>query len=185
MQETRRVRMTKKLIKEAYIELLEAYPNKRLSITDICNCADINRSTFYMHYEDINHLTKEIEDDVLAQIPYFPQVNTVTNINQFITLLENTFEYIKMNKIVFVTLLSRLDNNSFKKRIIGAVLEGYKASPINEDSVLSKYGYIYCINGIIALLIEWINDNFPITSKALADIALQMSIKATSFDTPI
>ena len=36
MQETRRVRMTKKLIKEAYIELLSTNPDKRLSITDIC-----------------------------------------------------------------------------------------------------------------------------------------------------
>ena len=154
MQETRRVRMTKKLIKEAYVELLETNPDKRLSITDICKCADINRSTFYMHYEDVNQLIKEIEDDVLAQIP----------------------------KTIFLTLMAKLDNNRFKKRIISTVLEGYKKFPLNNDGILSKYSYLFCINGIIGLLIEWINDDFPISSKALADFALQMSYRATDLN---
>lgn len=182
MQETRRVKMTKRLIKEAYIELLDANPDKRLSITDICKYADINRSTFYMHYEDVNHLVKEIEDDVLAQIPYLSTINGAANNEDFVNLLEKTFEYIKVNKSVFITLLSKLDNNNFKKRIISAVLEGYKSIPINEDKLLSKYGYLFCINGIIGLLIEWINDDFPISSKELARVALKMSVNAITPD---
>ncbi len=182
MQETRRVRMTKKLIKEAYVELLETNPDNRLSITDICKCADINRSTFYMHYEDVNQLIKEIEDDVLAQIPYIPDINSTSSDSEFVTLLEKTFEYVKMHKTIFLTLMAKLDNNRFKKRIISTVLEGYKKFPLNNDGILSKYSYLFCINGIIGLLIEWINDDFPISSKALADFALQMSYRATDLN---
>ena len=88
MFETRRVKMTKRLIKDAYIELLERNP-----------VADINRSTFYMHYEDVNQLVREIEDDLLDCIPY-PEniVGGLSDSEQFICLLEKTFEYIKDNK---------------------------------------------------------------------------------------
>ena len=69
MADNRRVRMTKKLIKDAYLELLEKRPSERISVTDICKTADVNRSTFYMYYEDTIRLRQDIENDVLAQIP--------------------------------------------------------------------------------------------------------------------
>ena len=51
MPDNRRVRMTKKLIKDAYLELLESSPSEKISVTDICKVADVNRSTFYMYYQ--------------------------------------------------------------------------------------------------------------------------------------
>ncbi len=182
MQETRRVRMTKKLIKEAYIELLSTNPDKRLSITDICNCADINRSTFYMHYEDVQCLIKEIEDDLISQIPTTAGSESISNDKEFINLLEKTFDYVKANNSAFTALLVRLDSNKFKERLTSSVLDKYKNLPINKDSILSKYGYFYCINGVIGLLKEWINDNFPITSRELAELTLRMSMGATNIN---
>ena len=52
MSDNRRVRMTKKLMKDAYLELLERSPSEKISVTDICKVADVNRSTFYLYYED-------------------------------------------------------------------------------------------------------------------------------------
>lgn len=182
MQETRRVRMTKKMIKDAYIELLESNPDKRLSITEICQRADINRSTFYMHYEDVNQLVKEIEDEILDQIPY-PALSegTLTQKEQYLDLLKDTFEYIKVNKNQFILLLSQLVSNDFKKRLISTILDKYKALTISDDSLLSKYGYMYCINGVVGLLREWIKDDFPISSAELAKFAFNMSLQATDF----
>ena len=134
MQETRRVRMTKRLIKDAYIELLAQDPDKRLSITDICKSADINRSTFYMHYEDVNCLIKEIEDELISQIPNVTGIDSITDDKEFLNMLENTFEYVRSNKTVFNSLLARLDNDSFKKRLIATVLDIYKNVPVNDNS---------------------------------------------------
>ena len=36
MADNRRVRMTKKLIKDAYLELLESNPSEKISVTDVC-----------------------------------------------------------------------------------------------------------------------------------------------------
>lgn len=182
MQETRRVKMTKKMIKDAYIELLEINPDKRLSITEICKRADINRSTFYMHYEDVNQLVKEIEDEILNQIPY-PAISegVMLQKEQYIELLKGTFDFIRENRKQFILLLSQLDNSDFKKRIVSTILEKYKGITISDNSLLSKYGYMFCINGVVGLLREWIKDNFPISSGELAKIAYSMSFQATDF----
>ena len=182
MQETRRVRMTKKMIRDAYVELLETNPDKRLSITDICKRADINRSTFYMHYEDVNQLVGEVEDEILNQIPYPEKgIDGTAQKEQYLELLKGTFDYIRENKKTFIVLMSQLDTNDFKLKLISSVTERCKALPICSDNLLSKYAYMYCINGVVGLLREWISDDFPISSGELAKIAFQISLQATDF----
>ncbi|MDE5990248.1 MAG: TetR/AcrR family transcriptional regulator C-terminal domain-containing protein [Clostridia bacterium] len=182
MQETRRVRMTKKMIKDAYIELLERNPSKRLSITDICNVADINRSTFYMHYEDVNQLVTEIEDDLLDCIPYPQNVSgTLSESEQYINLLEKTFDYIHENKKYFSIVFVHFENTNFQKRIAQTILERYKSIAISNNTLLTKYGFVFCINGVVGLIKEWIVDDFPISSRELAKIILQLCVKATDF----
>ena len=82
MSDNRRVRMTKKLMKDAYLELLERSPSEKISVTDICKVADVNRSTFYLYYEDPAALRKDIENDVLEQVPVLSEMpETITSTN--------------------------------------------------------------------------------------------------------
>ena len=46
-KESRRVQMTKKLLRESVIELMDKKPLNKISIKDICDNADVNRTTFY------------------------------------------------------------------------------------------------------------------------------------------
>ena len=53
--------MTKMLLKDALIELMEEIPFRKISIKDICEQADLNRTTFYLHYADQEALEHYIE----------------------------------------------------------------------------------------------------------------------------
>jgi len=68
--ENRRVRMTKKMLKDSLLELLEHKELSRITVTEICENADVHRSTFYKHYEDPPALLREIEQDYLDIIPH-------------------------------------------------------------------------------------------------------------------
>lgn len=95
MADNRRVRMTKKLIKDAYLELLESNPSEKISVTDVCKVADVNRSTFYMYYEDTIALRHDIENDVMDQIPVLSDMpSEITTDKQFVDILERFFSYI-------------------------------------------------------------------------------------------
>ena len=70
-KESRRVQMTKKLLRESVIELMEQKPLNKISIKDICDNADVNRTTFYKYYGDQFELVKEAEDEVLEKLGEF------------------------------------------------------------------------------------------------------------------
>lgn len=177
MTETRRVRMTKKMIKEALLELLENNVPGKITVTEICAAADVNRSTFYAYYEDVPKLLQEIENDILEQIPVSPNLPTSASNDVFLNMLTEFFEYVRQNERLFRLLMIQADSRDFNERLIQSVLEKYQ-NFLLKDTLLARYGYVYCINGVIGLLKEWIEGGFPIDSRKFSTIVLRMSIQA-------
>ncbi len=56
-----RYKMSSEKIETAFLALLEKYKYDEITISKICDQANINRSTFYCHYDDINDLIVKIE----------------------------------------------------------------------------------------------------------------------------
>lgn len=59
-----RVRRTKKLIKKGLMELSETKSVDKISVKELTEYIDINRGTFYLHYSDIDDLTKHLQDEI-------------------------------------------------------------------------------------------------------------------------
>ncbi len=56
---------SRKLIRQAFLELLKEKPLEKITVTDIVKRADINRSTFYAHYPDVIGVLEAIETEIL------------------------------------------------------------------------------------------------------------------------
>lgn len=63
-----RVRKSKENIKNAFIELRTKKELRKITVKELCLKANINKSTFYEHYEDIFDLSDQIESFVVNQI---------------------------------------------------------------------------------------------------------------------
>lgn len=63
----RRTRKTKHALKQIFISLLKCKKIEKISVTELCRLADINRSTFYLHYCDIYALLEDIEKDCFEE----------------------------------------------------------------------------------------------------------------------
>ena len=63
-KEDRRVRYTKQAIRDGFLRLLAEKPIEKISVTEICREADINRGTFYAHYSDPYELKHSLEDQL-------------------------------------------------------------------------------------------------------------------------
>lgn len=61
---------SKNLIREAFIRLLEIKHPEKITISDIVNQADINRSTFYAHYKSTQDLLSLIAEEMLSEINF-------------------------------------------------------------------------------------------------------------------
>ena len=69
MKDSRKTLMTKKVFREVLLELLQSKPLSKITITEICEKADLNRSTFYAHYVEVGDLLHEIENEMISNIP--------------------------------------------------------------------------------------------------------------------
>ncbi len=57
------------MFREVLLELLQSKPLSKITITEICEKADLNRSTFYAHYVEVRDLLHEIENEMISNIP--------------------------------------------------------------------------------------------------------------------
>ena len=61
--ENRSVRNTRRRLRDGLLQLLEVKPIHDVSVKELTELVDVNRGTFYFHYQDIYDLLHRIEDD--------------------------------------------------------------------------------------------------------------------------
>jgi AcrR family transcriptional regulator len=67
-------------IRKAYVELMREKNTTSISVKEVVDRADINRSTFYAHYQDIYAVLEEIENEVVQKLLAFLDVNDHTEL---------------------------------------------------------------------------------------------------------
>lgn len=67
-KEDRRIQKSRRTIKKAFIELLDEKGFGNMSVHDIAERADINRGTFYLHYQDKFDLFGKYVDELLSEL---------------------------------------------------------------------------------------------------------------------
>ena len=169
--------MTKFLIKNALLELLEQQELTNITVTAVCDTADIHRSTFYKYYTDTADLLKEIEQDFLDQIP-----KPLPGLSQEQLLKETTafFDYVKENVKAFRVLFGRSTSNSFTARLVEVLCSGYIPVPDDNDDSSAHFMQIYIANGTIGMLREWIRKGFPVSSQKISEMMYFLSKKVIS-----
>ena len=67
-KQDRRTRYTRQTIKDTFLELLKQKSFTKITVTEICKNAEINRGTFYLHYYDIHDVLSDIFNDMTQEI---------------------------------------------------------------------------------------------------------------------
>ena len=72
-KEDRRTRYTRQTIKDTLLKLLETKSFPKITVTEICRLAEINRGTFYLHYYDTDDVLNDILTEMLADTKSVPE----------------------------------------------------------------------------------------------------------------
>ena len=63
-----RVRYTRKVVEDSFLQLLQQKHISKITVTELCQMAQINRATFYKHYADVPQLLEKLEERLFVQI---------------------------------------------------------------------------------------------------------------------
>ena len=164
---------TARYMNEAFISLLEKKDYEYITIKEICEKAGVNRSTFYLHYETMDDLVEEIIENINKELLDSYTSENVINldkINEYsleqlilITpkILIPYLEFIKKNKLLYKVVISKPTvlkaKDSFSKRYNDVILPIIKRFGVTEREY--KYTLVYYINGLFAMIAEWIRND--------------------------
>lgn len=168
----RRIRKTKQAIKIALVDLLSRKKIINITVKELTDYADINRKTFYNHYQSIQEVVDEIIYD--AAITYFfPLVEAVFH-GRKETLLEVTRVF-RSEKAFFNHLLQAKNNFEIKEQIYEILfcrmLSDAQAQAPNptECENFTRCTLNYVISGVFVVYMDWLTEGCPVPDSALAD----------------
>jgi ACT domain-containing protein len=157
VQIDRRIEKTKTAIKKAYMDLLKNHTTNEISVVDVANRIDINRSTFYFHYGSIQDVQEEIENDIINSILEIVKTNKTTMGGMVMAVAS----YVETNHKTLKTMFLRFDGH-FTSKIEKSISEIVINSPykkINGNEIEKNYVASFIMNGALGVFIHWIMDD--------------------------
>lgn len=162
----RRVRMTKMLLKSSLIEIMKVKSIHTISIKEICEGADVNRSTFYRHYDTQYDLYDDIIEDIatdIAGILNDPVVQDYMSIEFLIKVLE----YIEKNRDKFLVILSDKGKIS-----LGEAFTRFTNRFIDHENMSDVGLYVtqFIAAGLTSTMWTWLNKDIRRSPRELASL---------------
>ena len=176
-KDNQRSRLTKILMKQAFLTMMHEKPAEKITVKDICEKAEVNRSTFYIHYTEPNDILMEIEDDTIALV-----VQAISSIGALEDDSPDARKYllvflrhIQRNDEILRTLLIDNSNHHFRRKLQTVALELAKdAFDINLSDTLKSCAYLFIVSGSIELLMNWIQSDYALSEQVLCDTLLAL-----------
>ena len=172
----KRTQITKQLFHQSLIKLLESKTMNEISIKMICEEAELNRSTFYLHYDSPYDLLKEIQSDVIEKsIEYLLQVQKGTDSMLFI---QKFLSYIKDNTYIFKVLLNDSNSSYFIDEYIQVTQKvALKDIKSSEKKKTEPYLNTFVMQGCFNVIKQWIQKDFDLSEKELSDFIFRLCKK--------
>ena len=168
----------------ALISLLKKKSFEYITVSEICETAGVNRSTFYLHYETIGDLLSETARYLLNDFLSYFSTDTQSialnlidcELDELIFICDKYLtpylNYIKDHKEVFGTALLHNKTLGFEdvykrmfENIFNPILDRFHYSPDDRQYVM-----MYYLNGINAVIIEWLKNDCGKPIKEISEI---------------
>lgn len=157
-----RIVKTNKLLYETLLELLKTQTFEEIKVSDICNKALINRSTFYAHFNDKYELVASFINDLRDSL-----TNELNNIEKDITLkeyylklIEILLDHIEGREDVYKSILINNRNSIIMDMIYNTIAEDITSRVKNNNKGVPDELFVsYHLGAIVNIGIDWLKNN--------------------------
>ncbi|MCI1588980.1 TetR/AcrR family transcriptional regulator [Heyndrickxia oleronia] len=175
----KRVKRTKENFRSTLLSLMEEKNFSEITITEIVKAADYNRGTFYAHYKSKEDVLEEIIDEMFEKMteafrkPYLQL--SVVDLEELSSHSIVLFDHFLENKKFYKLMLSSKVNINFREKMIKKLVqlfrEDYSEFTYTEvdPEINIKLFNTYQVHGIIGLILEWIDHDFPYSPAYMGD----------------
>lgn len=168
---------SRRMIREAYMELLKEKDLSKITVTDIITRADLNRATFYAHYPDVRGVTEEIENEIIEKmLEVLKEFQFTSFFRNPAPLLLKISRYLEEDTDFYRILVrangSEIFMEKLKKVFSDHMLNDSDIPESMRQSKMVELRVCYFAGGIVNLYKQWFRGDLNCT---LNDIALEVS----------
>lgn len=183
----RRITRTRAAIREALVSLVEEKGFESLSVSDLTRRADINRGTFYLHYQDKFDLLEQTETEIIRDLEeIILQANALNfadfnSVDKPLPVVVNLFDYLRENADLMHAILGLQGGIAFQNRLRQTVeanlKQGILAGMKAEDFLVkSEYVISYMLSAHFGVIQTWLGKGCLESSHEMAIILSKLSL---------
>lgn len=162
------------MIADALLKLLETKHIEKVTITELCETAHVNRSTFYHHYTSQYDVLTEIENSImtdivkmLAKVDPDNDLSTRSQIEALCTYLRDN----KSSLILFAN--SNYILHDFSEKMLSLTFDGKimdECAPKTDNDGIRKLWQSFYQGGYYYLMYSWLTSDFSVSPSEMADL---------------
>lgn len=173
-KENQRIALTKRLLQEGLLTLLERQPIDKVSITELCRISGINRSTFYNHYSSPQDVLSDIETKVTNDLMviaarHHDQLSTVDCLEEVCAYLKNHQKI----STVLITFNADTDLVEVFRRIERHFSTSHLQHAKEQDPELLHLTSSFICTGCYYMIREWLIRDIAKSPREVAELAFR------------
>lgn len=164
----RRVKYTRMVLRDSLLNLLSTKSLDQISISELCREADVNRNTFYNHYNAPFEIFHELEDDIFEDLQR--QLKNVKDQKKIILIACKVLEKNKkMSKIIY----SDIEHSRILSKVISSLStigsQNQEKTQTEQEKELVRYLHIFGEKGAVAIIKDWVISGFNQPVESIAE----------------
>lgn len=179
----RRTRKTKSILLKTLTELMTKKKINEITVKELTDLADVNRSTFYLYYKDIFDMLEQVENEMLADFSenfgyYIKNTNDQDTTIEFFT---HIFEHVQIYSDICKILLGPEGDYCFIEKFKKVIIQTKPPFDESIPEITIHFLRPYIISGCVGIVQQWIFDGLKISPKDMANLMTEF-IQSTTRD---
>lgn len=167
----RRKKYSRMVLKKSLLQLLNEKQFSSVTVKEICEVADINRSTFYAHYADQYDLLEKIEAEIIDDMITYLNSYNFNEKDELLQMTETIIQYLSTKKEDVQILLNVRADSSFQLKVMD-VAQRFITKKYMESNLIKKetseYLSTFIVSGSVQVMKKWLNDGMEKSPKEMA-----------------
>lgn len=191
-----RIVKTRENLNKALVDQLHHKPLSKITVTELCRMAKINRSTYYLHYRDPYDQYEKLENSIYQDFADTIDAFIDKNRNWFTDLIvsdkvaqaklvEELFSYIKKNALIYGISLPMNQGNDFLNKLYLAGHDRFfdTLSKTASQSELQQFEYFFAFvaSGCVGVLRQWVTQGMKESPRDMARLTINLIHGESSF----
>lgn len=176
---------SRKMIRQAFYEILKEKNFEKITVTDIVKKADVNRSTFYAHYPDVMGVVEEIQAEILD---YTQKCMEEINFRDFYTnpkpylqdIVNMVAENNELYRLLMTSAMASKQLDRIKYILIERTIATVDAPELFPDKLALEFSVRFFMGGVIEIYTQWLYGEIKCSLEELTDQLADMILRTTS-----